>query len=339
MDSTVTRTKGLVRMAAALLLLCTAIVSARSAQAFCEAVDGYSTCPDMTVAMESAPPCDAMKLGSRDLRSNRLPPTERYAAAIRCPSADPRVYVIVGGAKLWVHDQAQLSSYYGGWGAVRVLPYGSLTGVSTVPRDGTLIYGWGSPEVYVMNNGKRRWIPDPTTFECNHYDWGRIRYLGPMEMADIARGPDMPVQLIAEQYTDLGANHHMWTDVFCWDSGSGTLTGTTRIATFTLFGGFHGAVVVVLADAQGRTIGRTEPQRFWVNGAAFGNSDQTFEWTTAVVEDPAKAALVRSISIVHFWAPDPDTMGTVKDIVDRSIDIVEPVVDLVKKVCDLGVCG
>ena len=88
------------------------------------------------------------------------------------------IYYIEAGKRRWVPDTPTVEAR-GGWVKVRTLddqivngiPLGEqLASVIQLPPrpDGTLVAGSG-PEIYVIIGDKRRWIPDPQTFEANGY--------------------------------------------------------------------------------------------------------------------------------------------------------------------------
>ena len=84
----------------------------------------------------------------------------RDNALFRERSSAP-VFLYEGGSPFYVPDPTWLGRF-GGWGAVRVVPDGSLAAFVGVPDDGTLLKEWSAPEVFRMIDGKRRWVTDPT---------------------------------------------------------------------------------------------------------------------------------------------------------------------------------
>ena len=102
-------------------------------------------------------------------------------------------------------------------------------------------------------------------------------------------------------HSDLGANHHMWTQVRL-DTTTGQLDANTRTATFTWFGGYTGGVQVALLDAQDFIIARTGAHRFGVDGTWIGKSDQTQPWGESIPIDVVRRTV--RLQIFHFWAPN-----------------------------------
>jgi hypothetical protein len=77
----------------------------------------------------------------------------------------PQVYVLFGGAKFWVPDPGTLNRLYGGWARVQVVAANALQNVPAIARNGTLLREENRPEVWLMENGKRRHITTPALLD------------------------------------------------------------------------------------------------------------------------------------------------------------------------------
>ena len=90
--------------------------------------------------------------------------------------------------------------------------------MATYP-DGTLLKASG-PEVDRMEGGQRRWIPDPSTFNCMGLNWGAIQTIADTEWNQIPKGAPYPsradaalVQGSAPQvYVMAGCQRHLIPD-------------------------------------------------------------------------------------------------------------------------------
>jgi hypothetical protein len=105
------------------------------------------------------------------------------------------------------------------------------------------------------------------------------------------------------KYKDLGANHHMWTHATLWTGN--VVTGTTRTATFTWFGGFHGAVQVAILTGDDTILAKTPAFRYGVDGTWIGTSDRSEPWSHQFdpnVDYRAQGGV--RLEAYHFWAPD-----------------------------------
>ena len=113
-----------------------------------------------------------------------------------------------GGAKRHVTSPTVLSDCGYGWDAVRLIPNVSLNAIATgaplsgppcphvLPPDGTLIRGSG-PEVYVMEGGLKRHVPDLATFAGMGFLWGNVNLLPDSVLSAIPSG-DSLLAVLAE---------------------------------------------------------------------------------------------------------------------------------------------
>lgn len=57
--------------------------------------------------------------------------------------------------------------------------------------DGSLVRGEGTPEVYLIENGQKRWIVDPHAFTCLGYSWGYISSVSEDELNNCPDGENI----------------------------------------------------------------------------------------------------------------------------------------------------
>jgi len=89
------------------------------------------------------------------------PSTAGNGATVRSGLMEPDpVYVVYGNTLFWVPNEAELNSYYGGFGPV-VIKNATLTGYDRCPRAGTLIRERGDPQVYVSTGRELVWVSSP----------------------------------------------------------------------------------------------------------------------------------------------------------------------------------
>lgn len=89
---------------------------------------------------------------------------------------------------------------------VQLLPFGAPGSPAYAPKsdspgtvsptaggfsDGSLLKGSG-PEVFLIEDGKRRHVPDPATFTALGLDWGKVRTIGDEELSRIPLGEPLP---------------------------------------------------------------------------------------------------------------------------------------------------
>jgi hypothetical protein len=138
-----------------------------------------------------------------------------------------------------------------------------------------------------------------------------------------------PTDIAIDLHSNLGANHYM--DTYGTLLKSGHIDATTRTRTETDLGGFHGAVQILLEDANGQTIGNTAPHTFGVDGKWTGRSDRTDYWTQDL--DPGLTQRTTAIHVLHFWAPQ---YSAFKTVVDKAVEAARPIVELLKEAKSSG---
>jgi hypothetical protein len=99
------------------------------------------------------------------------------------------VYVTYGRAKFWITDPSALTALGFSRGDVAVSPTNSLFSVGDVPAEGTLLAQSGDPKVYVIEEGTKRWIPDPVTFRSLGHSWDRIGNVAGGQLDHLPDGP------------------------------------------------------------------------------------------------------------------------------------------------------
>jgi hypothetical protein len=120
----------------------------------------------------------------------------------------PEVYAMEGGARRHVTSPTALSGCGYGWDAVRVIPNVFLNAIATgiplsgppcphvLPPDGALVRGSG-PEVYVMEGGLKRHVPDLATFAGMGFLWGNVNLLPDSVLSAIPSGESL-LAVVAE---------------------------------------------------------------------------------------------------------------------------------------------
>jgi PASTA domain-containing protein len=121
------------------------------------------------------------------LWSGSLPP--RDGALLRERGSDP-VFLYAGGAPFWVPDPTWLDRF-GGEGAVRTVPAGTLSALVRPPAEGALLREWSDPKIYLIRSGERRWV-------CTRLELAKaggaasVRVVPDGALATIPRGQDLP---------------------------------------------------------------------------------------------------------------------------------------------------
>jgi hypothetical protein len=106
------------------------------------------------------------------------------------------IYKIVGGAKVWFVNANEFYALGYKLEQVVVVARGALASVPNLPRNGTLVRERSSFAVFLMDDGKRRWIPNRHGFDAAGFTLHQVQVVANGALGGIPRGEDLnPVPL------------------------------------------------------------------------------------------------------------------------------------------------
>ncbi len=88
----------------------------------------------------------------------RVPTAPRAGSLLRA-RGDAHVYLIAGGARLWIHSVQDIALLHRRLGEIQLTPAGGLARLPQIPRDGTLLRAVGDPQTWVITGGHRAPAP------------------------------------------------------------------------------------------------------------------------------------------------------------------------------------
>lgn len=124
-----------------------------------------------------------------------------------------KIYLIENGQKRWITDSATFVSRGYDWNKVIVISemesyiYESGENIKTESgsiQERSLVKGSGA-EVYLIENGRRRWIRDEKTFNHFNFDWGSILQVSDQELFKFAEGETLAMEVFANGTLIKGA--------------------------------------------------------------------------------------------------------------------------------------
>lgn len=90
--------------------------------------------------------------------------------------ARPEVYLIDNGQKRWIPNPGTYTNLFGSWDGIYIYPeIDSVDTGPTISAGASLIRGDQSPQVYLVDNGVKRWIINPDVFNKYFFDWNKVR--------------------------------------------------------------------------------------------------------------------------------------------------------------------
>ncbi|MBW6440933.1 hypothetical protein K0B03_02760 [Patescibacteria group bacterium] len=111
----------------------------------------------------------------------------------------PQVYLIENGQKRWITSAAVFVAHNFNWDNIIIVSESELKlyqeGENVVAdfelkSDGTLLKGYG-PQVYLIENGQKRWITSAATFVSNGYNWDEILTVNESELSQYLKGDNI----------------------------------------------------------------------------------------------------------------------------------------------------
>ncbi|NJM59204.1 MAG: M23 family metallopeptidase [Oscillatoriales cyanobacterium RU_3_3] len=113
------------------------------------------------------------------------------------------VYLIQGNLRRHVPDPETFNFMGINWGDVQSISDDHLNGIGlgvSLPsrKNGALVHG-SDGKVYLMENGQRRHIPNPETFNAMGLNWGAIQYVSDSDLNAIPLGNPLPSQKVNER--------------------------------------------------------------------------------------------------------------------------------------------
>ncbi len=110
----------------------------------------------------------------------------------------PEVYLLENGIKRWIPDPETFSRFRYNWQNIKRISDSVLNEYSKGDDlnknddypEGSLIRGSG-PRVYLIELGKKRWIPNPLVFNGNNFGWEYIIQIDDDDLDDYKKGSNL----------------------------------------------------------------------------------------------------------------------------------------------------
>lgn len=124
--------------------------------------------------------------------------TSAYAQTVNVnlvKGSGPEVFILHTDTRHWIPNPETFKAFGFSWNAIKTISDAEL---NKIPRGenypelhNSVIKGSG-PEVYSIQGGKRRWIPNPETFEAMGFDWNTIQIIPDQKLQLIPEGEKLP---------------------------------------------------------------------------------------------------------------------------------------------------
>lgn len=218
---------------------------------------------------------------------------------------------------------------------------------------GQLLKGSG-PEIYVIDGPQRRWIPDPTTFQLNGYNWAAVLTIPDAELQSIPLGPQ--IEAFTELLFPADASQSLPPDAknvaivqygaFLFgrwrgqgggrtvyarcelNLQTGIVNGETVTENAVVFDGYHSGTKVILVDQNGIGIASSPTYRYGVQPKGISSQSimrtDTWQWNAGAA-DASRTTL--------FYALVSDSPDTLEQACHTWIgSLVTPLIPLVSAI-------
>jgi hypothetical protein len=255
--------------------------------------------------------------------------------------SDPAIYLVENGERRWIPDLVTLQSNgFDPKSILRVedeelerIPQGAAL-PSTMPvlerPDGALLTATG--DVYIMEAGQRRLVPDPVTFLTNDFDATAIERITEPELNAVPEGPPLEAATYLEhyRYNDLGYGRKMesWATL---NVSSRRLYVRTHVYSTWNLSGFTGGVAVVFFNTDGKAFDKTDVQAYGVDGRWIGVSSRTEHWFHDL--NDRIVAETGSIEVFHSHAGRNRLLA----ILDQGVQAAKRVAEIGKALKEAGI--
>lgn len=110
---------------------------------------------------------------------------------LQLPGAAP-VYLVLNGYRCWIPDSGTYTNLF--VPGAQVIPDINIGVVAEGPAlssGAVLAQAAGAPQVYLVTNGVKMWIPSPDIFNRYQFNAAQIQVVAPILINSIPSGPDV----------------------------------------------------------------------------------------------------------------------------------------------------
>ena len=136
----------------------------------------------------------AAAAGTTQAGTTPQPMPELNGLLLQLPGA-PQIYLVLNGFRCWVPDQTTFNNLFvSGATIVQDINIGVVSQGQALTSGAVLVQGSSSPQVYLLNNGFKCWIPTPTIFSRYQFNGSSIQVVAQAILNAIPNGPDVQAQ-------------------------------------------------------------------------------------------------------------------------------------------------
>ena len=133
----------------------------------------------------------AAAVGTAQVGITPEPMPQLNGLLLQLPGAAP-VYLVLNGYRCWVPDPGTFQNLFvSGASIFQDINIGVVSEGPALSSGAALIQGAGTPQVYLVTNGVKMWIPTPTIFTRYQFNSAAIQIVSQVVLNSIPTGPDV----------------------------------------------------------------------------------------------------------------------------------------------------
>ena len=129
---------------------------------------------------------------STNVATAAVAPNPKLNGSMRNFPNAPQIYLILNGTRRWIPDMTTLTNLFvSGTTSTADPNLGDITEDSPLTSGAVLVQASGSPQVYLLTNFHKLWIPTMDIFNQYHFDLKKVQVVSPILLQFIPSGPDV----------------------------------------------------------------------------------------------------------------------------------------------------
>jgi len=133
----------------------------------------------------------AAAVGSAQVGVTSAPMPELNGLILQLPGAAP-VYLVLNGYRCWIPDPQTFQNLFNSGATITPsINIGVVSEGAALTSGAVLAQGSASPQVYLVSNGVKMWIPDQATFQRYQFNAAKIQLVPQILMDSIPNGPNV----------------------------------------------------------------------------------------------------------------------------------------------------
>jgi len=103
---------------------------------------------------------------------------------------DPKIYLVDQGKRRWIPNPPTFNNLFRNWDVYVGIDIMSIPEGKQI-TDGAFLSKGSGPEVYLIDNGVKRWIISPAVMDKYNFDWNKIVVIPQLAINYIPTGPNI----------------------------------------------------------------------------------------------------------------------------------------------------